>query len=243
MTKNNKNIVFCTLAYNDRFKELSKQELLNSYNKYVPDYKLIIATDDPSYYDNEVRLNKNVIPFKIELNLRENEPFPYNVKLFPIDYVFNNFSPQCIVYLDADCRFNRREDFDNFLTLSEGLSVILGRPSTTMDINNMSIQQKAEALISRGSPIYQFKEAGLVFRINSRDKMRKFINEWDNILHICLDHKLTQNAECIDIGIACQRSEFPILDLRENCEIYRLLGYDIFSTRDPITEEYSPCLM
>lgn len=246
MNNDNKNVVFCTLAYGEKYREISRKQLLTSYNTYAFDYKLVVATDDPSYYEDDVRSNKNIIPIKIDITLSDEykklEWFPYNIKVFSVEYATNSFSPKCIVFLDADTGFTRRENFEQFLTLGEGLSVVLGEESSIEQIRNGTMRQKAYFLFREGERLYQFKEAGLIFRIESLEKMRNVLTEWKDIMRLCMENDICQDGECIDIALSCQRALFPILDLCENEAIYKLMGYGFFSTLSPYDDEYGVIL-
>lgn len=229
------NVVFCTLAYNERCRELSRSELLRTYDARASDYKLVILTDDPSYYDDDVAANGNIVVKHIDLKLENYRWFPFSAKMFAVEESIKLFSPPCVIFLDADSVFNRRENFEHFLTLDEGISVIRGKPTTIDNFNSKTqVKERIEFLAKDGELLYVYKEQGFIFRIKSKDNVLRFIEEWKKILDICLEHDFCQFVECIDIGLACQRSGFPLLDLRENKEIYKLLnGGGIFSTYSP----------
>lgn len=228
-------IVFCTLAYDDRCRELSKK-LIDSLVKHAPDYKLVIATDDVDYYKDYA----NVFAHEVDLRMEEINCrcFPFNAKLLPIEYSFKLFSPECIIYLDADCILSREDDFQIFLNAHEGVSLVRGTPAIPEEAPDLMKQKLTALNFNPSELLYIFREQVMVVKIESSDKFLGFIEEWKNIFDIIMERDICQHMECVEVGLACQRSGFSINDIRENESIQGKIEYtSLFLSECPYPDQ------
>lgn len=196
ITFDEREIVFCSLIIGEKYRNISKK-LIESLNKFCPNNKLVVITDDVNFYNSY----NNVIPFSYAENYYST--FNYNNKRLAIEKSFE-LGYKKIIYLDADCWVNDLK-IDMFNCLQEGITANYSIESVDYIINP-SIREKVINVKNRfnNKHVYIFKEQCMIFNITEQEKYKKFFALWAEISKFINSKKLTHCAECTDIGAAAE---------------------------------------
>lgn len=211
--KGTESLMFCNLSYgvkhNNQCLKLIDTFLLN----VVDDSKLLIMTDDPSHYSSIK--DDRIIVEAIELPEKAASPgFPFSAKLFPIKRCWEEYTPDCIVFLDCDITFTGEIDSRLFLSLPTGLSVAPNYIDVDY-INNGRVRARVDLVTTPEDQLCLYKEQCMPFKVGHKGEFRKFLQEWESIYNQAVDANAVQNWVCVDIGIAAHRAGFAINNIKE----------------------------
>jgi len=211
----NNRIVFCTLAYFERCR-LASIGLINSFLDYYSNHKLLIATDDTSFYDNYSHENIEIVG--VNLNLTEDFArgnFPFNEKYVPIKHSLKLLNPEIIIYIDSDGIIDEGINLEEFMKLNEGVNVVTNT-DTFDDISNAVVRERVKETMREGENVHIFQEPVLILRVTNTANALKFVKEWKLICSHIRKKGYLHSWECVEIGFACQRSGFNINDIRKS---------------------------
>lgn len=204
----NLNIVFCTLACGEKYREISLN-LINSLRTHYPEYKTIVATDDPEYYPYYENTDVTKVNYDSEIN------FPFSLKFYPIKYITQRFPANLIIYLDADNIVSRREPLGPFLELEEGMYNVPCLVDGVNGISNGIIRDRVKQYIQENEKVFLFPEQTFIFKLSNRVRFLHFLQEWENLYNKMLEISEYQNYECVELCLACQRAGLPIKNIKE----------------------------
>lgn len=226
------NILFCTLAVGNEYNGYA-QNLFKTIQKKI-NSKLLVVTDNPSYFDN-MRDDRLIIKkldesFALTSNLSDHiRNFNYNLKYVPISFA-NKEVCNYIVYIDCDwlLKFNGNINrFESCITemLHLDCDGIAGRGRLLIDEKTGRTFLPKEKIIFYGlDQTDHYDSCQLVNEqylvLKKTEKLDKFISSWAALEKKCTEEKGMAYAEGLEIGMAA-------LDANMKFHIRQTLG-DVF---------------
>lgn len=204
-------IYYTTIAYNREYQEISLN-LINSFNKNTTDSKLVVVTDDVSFY--EQYLNDNITAVKGPECIGQ---FKANLKYASLEALLGVVDiGDYVVFMDADCYFDGKILDTYFNKIQNGLSVQLGaRPDDTRYPSQLDSLLHRDKILALNSDVNQkyctFREACLIFKVD--DLFVKFVKEWKNVFVEVEAKQLTHAGETFEIQIVAFRTGISVNNL------------------------------
>lgn len=200
-----KKTIVTTMAFGASYRKESLK-FIDTFLAKTTGLELVVFTDDIEFYNT----TDSRVTFR-SLELPCIDPFPYSIKVLVVSECTALYPTyDTIVYFDCDCYWTLPVDASDLSGLPHGLNTADNVVDITR-ITNPTIRHTVEVLRNNDEvDLHEFREAGLVFKVGNRYAFQRFLYEWQ-LLHVRIDaEQLAHSGECWMIGLASQRSGYPI---------------------------------
>jgi len=207
-----KKYTYCTIAIGE-FYYKSAIQFAEKLNEISNTHKVLIVTDQ------ETKKIENCEIVKIpndSILFYPNGCFNYNLKYYPIK-LLSESDNDFVIYIDSDWTVGSEYDenkIQRFLTevYNGGFDFIFERPSYIIgknDFNTCFWRHKIDIYGLMSTDKYDHghvpNEQFLVFRVT--EKLKKFVDKWEELNKICIETKTNPFAEGLEIGMSAVESD------------------------------------
>lgn len=201
-------IIYTTIAFGTAY-SLFAQKLVESFVQWTTKSHLVVVTDCPHLFQSfpNVTICSYTPDYKAIANEKV-QAIHFANQLFP--------NEQVIIYMDCDCFFIDTPDNKALKSLVNGLHASLGvvikpLPIQSHQLENQGMREKWQ-FFDRDTLLYVFVERAFILVGDNYNKL-KFVTKWKELKQSCIDNRLTNAGEFIEIQLAAIHVHLPIYNI------------------------------
>lgn len=227
MYLNDHEVVFCTLAIGERYRHMVNTQI-QSVLKFTS-HDIYVMTDDIKSFGNYYPKRVHFVPFASTMPIMgKQNMFNYNLKLEPLEYVFENIKPGMAIWMDCDSFLFgwTRTFFNRFDPHKYGIWGRFRHAVNDPCSHQLIVEKFAQMQVDVSKITTQLPIENVMFWKNGA-RIKVLLEAWRKYAQISVANGCRTDFECCELALAIHDSCTPYVNIQSdnsyNIEDFRTL--------------------